>query len=251
MTKKVTIITIVGTGRMGHALTCCAKNIPEIKVLGQIGRERECIPTSDLIRLSDVVIDFSVHTATCEIVNLCVEHNKPLVIGTTGHTDAEGSEITARGSKIPMVWSSNYSVGVNLLFWLTSKATEILGRRFDVEIIELHHRLKKDAPSGTAKTLASIVARVRGQLISEVTRNGRKGIIGARSSSEIGIHSLRGGDVVGDHTVLFATDGERLELTHKASSRDTFAKGALRAAQWVTEQKPGIYSMQEVLQLPG
>ena len=145
--------------------------------------------------------------------------------------------------------ASNYSTGVNTLFWLTRKAAEILGPDFDLEVVEMHHRLKKDAPSGTAATLAEILADVRKQQLAEVIRHGRSGIVGARTTAEIGMHALRGGDVVGDHTVIFATNGERVELTHKASSRETFANGALRAAQWVVNQKPGLYDMQDVLGL--
>jgi len=148
-----------------------------------------------------------------------------------------------------MVWASNYSTGVNALFWLTRKAAEILGPGFDLEIVEMHHRMKKDAPSGTAASLAQILAEVRQQQLSEVIRHGRQGITGERTPTEIGMHSLRGGDVVGDHTVIFAAQGERLELTHKASSRDTFANGALRAALWVVHQPPGLYDMQDVLGL--
>jgi 4-hydroxy-tetrahydrodipicolinate reductase len=148
-----------------------------------------------------------------------------------------------------MVWASNYSTGVNTLFWLTRKATEILGEGFDLEVIEMHHRHKQDAPSGTATTLSEILADVRELQIKEAIRHGREGIVGARTQNEIGMHSLRGGDVVGDHTVVYATQGERLELTHKASSRDTFANGALRAAKWALTQEPGLYSMQDVLGL--
>ena len=148
-----------------------------------------------------------------------------------------------------MVWSSNYSTGVNTLFWLTRKAASILVTGFDIEVIEMHHRLKKDAPSGTATTLLEIVADVRKVQLEEALRHGRRGIVGERTPGEIGIHALRGGDVVGDHTVIFAANGERVELTHKASSRETFANGALRAAQWVVQQKPGLYDMQDVLGL--
>ena len=148
-----------------------------------------------------------------------------------------------------MVWTSNYSTGVNTLFWLARKAAEILGTSFDLEVIEMHHRLKKDAPSGTATTLLEILGDVRNLQLSDALRHGRQGITGERTSTEIGIHALRGGDVVGDHTVIFAADGERLELTHKASSRETFANGALRAAQWVVGKRPAIYDMQDVLGL--
>jgi 4-hydroxy-tetrahydrodipicolinate reductase len=148
-----------------------------------------------------------------------------------------------------MVVATNFSTGVNTLFWLTRKAAEILGPGFDLEVVEMHHRLKKDAPSGTANTLLEILADVRKVQLAEVLRHGRHGIVGERTPNEIGIHALRGGDVVGDHTVIFANNGERVELTHKASSRDTFANGALRAAQWVVQQRPGLYDMQDVLGL--
>jgi 4-hydroxy-tetrahydrodipicolinate reductase len=148
-----------------------------------------------------------------------------------------------------MVWSSNYSTGVNTLFWLTRKAAEILGPDFDLEVVEMHHRLKRDAPSGTAKSLAEILAQVRKLQLNEAARHGRHGIVGERTPGEIGVHSIRGGDVVGDHTVIFANTGERVELTHKASSRETFANGALRAALWAVKQKPGLYDMQDVLGL--
>jgi 4-hydroxy-tetrahydrodipicolinate reductase len=172
-----------------------------------------------------------------------------MVIGTTGHSEAERQEVKSVAEQIPVVWSANYSTGVNALFWLTRKAAEILGPGFDLEIVEMHHRLKKDAPSGTAATLAQILAKARGQNLHDAARHGRQGLVGERTTGEIGIHSLRGGDVVGDHTVIFASPGERLELMHKASSRDTFALGALRAAQWVVGRKPGLYDMQDVLEL--
>jgi 4-hydroxy-tetrahydrodipicolinate reductase len=148
-----------------------------------------------------------------------------------------------------MVLSSNFSTGVNTLFWLTRKAAEILGPEFDLEVVEMHHRLKRDAPSGTARTLAEILASVRQQQLEKIVRHGREGIVGERTPTEIGMHAVRGGDVVGDHTVIFAGLGERVELAHKASSRETFANGALRAAQWVANRQPGLYDMQDVLGL--
>jgi len=171
------------------------------------------------------------------------------VVGTTGHSAEDRAQIVECGSVIPLVLSSNYSTGVNTLFWLTRKAAEILGPGYDLEVVEMHHRMKKDAPSGTARSLAEILATVRQQQLPNVARHGREGIVGERTATEIGIHSMRGGDVVGDHTVVFATHGERVELTHKASSRDTFANGALRAAVWAVSQKPGVYDMQDVLGL--
>jgi 4-hydroxy-tetrahydrodipicolinate reductase len=231
---------------MGQALVACAALIPELEVVGQIDLGQDLGAVMDGC---DAVIDFSFHSATAGVARLCAERGKAIVIGTTGHEPSAKREIASHQSRIPMVWASNYSTGVNTLFWLTRKAAEILGPGFDLEVIEMHHRLKKDAPSGTATTLAEILAEVRKEQLEEVVRHGRQGIVGERTAAEIGMHAVRGGDVVGDHTVLFAANGERLELTHKASSRDTFANGALRAALWVVRQKPGLYDMQDVLGL--
>ena len=242
-----TKVIITGAkGRMGQTLVARAERSPQLQVVGQIDLGDDLLP---LIKEADVVIDFSFHDATARFASVCAEHKKALVIGTTGHSDAEKSQISTLKSRIPIVWASNYSIGVNTLFWLTRKAAEILGPGFDLEIVEMHHRTKKDAPSGTAATLAEILADVRQQQLSQVIRHGRQGITGERAPTEIGMHSVRGGDVVGDHTVIFAANGERLELTHRASSRGTFADGALRAAHWVVQQKPGLYDMQDVLGL--
>jgi 4-hydroxy-tetrahydrodipicolinate reductase len=230
---------------MGQALVSCAKSFRDLQIAAEIDKGDD-LPTK--IADADVVIDFTAHTATADIAGLCARHKKAIVIGTTGHSKNEQTEILKFKTKIPIVWSANYSTGVNALFWLTRKAAEILGPDFDLEIIEMHHRMKKDAPSGTAKSLAEILASARKQQLEKVARYGRMGI-GERAPGEIGIHSLRGGDVVGDHTVVFSNAGERLELTHKASSRDTFANGALRAALWIAKQKPGLYDMQDVLGL--
>ena len=243
----MTRVIITGSkGRMGQALIACATRMPELQVVGQIDQGDDI---NTVIDSGDVVVDFSFHNATAAIAELCARKKKALVIGTTGHSDGDKKRIMAAVAQVPVVWASNFSTGVNTLFWLTRKAAEVLGPGFDLEIVEMHHRMKKDAPSGTAATLAEILADVRQQQLSKVLRHGRSGITGERTSTEIGMHSLRGGDVVGDHTVIFATEGERVELTHKASSRDTFANGALRAAQWVVKQKPGLYDMQHVLGL--
>ncbi|MCI0538086.1 MAG: 4-hydroxy-tetrahydrodipicolinate reductase [Verrucomicrobiales bacterium] len=233
-------------GRMGQTLLACAKRNPTLDVVAQVDAGDDL---GAVIAKTDAVIDFSFHDVTPKVVALCAERKKAVVIGTTGHSTAEQLAIRNLQSAVPIVWASNYSTGVNMLFWLTRKAAEILGSGFDLEVIEMHHRLKKDAPSGTAATLAEILADVRQQQLAEVIRHGRQGIVGERTSAEIGMHSVRGGDVVGDHTVIFAAEGERLELTHKASSRETFAHGALRAAQWAVAQKPGLYDMQDVLGL--
>jgi 4-hydroxy-tetrahydrodipicolinate reductase len=243
----MTRIIIIGSkGRMGKTLIACAANFRELEIAGQVDNGDDL---SFVIAKGDVVIDFSLHNATPAIVELCAKNQKAVVIGTTGHSDSEKSQIANHKSQIPMVWSSNFSTGVNTLFWLTRKAAEILGPDFDLEVVEMHHRLKKDAPSGTAKSLAEILADVRKLQLEKAARHGRAGIVGERTPAEIGIHSIRGGDVVGDHTVIFANTGERIELTHKASSRETFANGALHAAHWVVKQKPGLYDMQNVLGL--
>ncbi len=231
---------------MGQTLVACAARNPELQITGQIDSNGD-LPS--VIGRGDVVIDFSSRDATVDFATVCARHKKAMVIGTTGHSETEKSQIANLKSQIPIVMASNFSTGVNTLFWLTRRAAEILGPDFDLEIVEMHHRLKKDAPSGTATTLAEILAGVRKQQLSQAIRHGRQGMVGERAPSEIGMHALRGGDVVGDHTVIFATNGERVELTHKASNRETFANGALRAAQWAVRQKPGLYDMQDVLGL--
>lgn len=226
----MTKIIIAGSkGKMGQALLRVAETIPALSVAARIDRSQEM---SGVIQSADVVVDFTAHEATVHFAKLCAQNKKAIVIGTTGHTEAQRKELTDLSAQVPMVWSSNFSTGVNALFWLTKKAVEILGADYDLDVVEMHHRWKKDPTSGTAGTLAKILAAAR-----------------QRNVSEINVHSLRGGDVVGDHTVIFATPGERLELTHKASSRDTFAGGALRAAQWIVGKAPGIYDMQDVLGL--
>jgi len=240
-------IIITGSkGRMGKALVACVPHHRGVQLVGLVDQGDDL---RSLLPDADVVIDFSSHTATPAIAALCAERKNAMVIGTTGHSREDLSQITALAAVIPMVLSSNYSTGVNTLFWLTRKAAEILGPEFDLEVVEMHHRLKRDAPSGTAKTLAEVLAQVRREQLDKVIRYGRQGIVGERTASEIGMHSIRGGDVVGDHTVIFAGAGERVELTHKASTRETFANGALRAAEWVVGQRPGLYDMQDVLGL--
>lgn len=243
----MTKIIITGSkGRMGHALVSCAPAHPNLEIVGKIDQGDDL---RAIIENADVVVDFSSHSATLSIAAICALHKKAIVIGTTGIGEEARSQISNLKSQIPIVLSSNFSTGVNALFWLTRKAAEILGPGFDLEVVEMHHRHKRDAPSGTARTLVEILADVRKQQLEQVLRHGRSGIVGERTAEEIGMHSLRGGDVVGDHTVIFAAAGERVELTHKASSRETFANGALRAAEWIVNQKPGLYDMQDVLGL--
>jgi 4-hydroxy-tetrahydrodipicolinate reductase len=233
-------------GRMGQALIRCAAEDPDLQVTAEVDAGDDFAAA---LAQCDAVIDFSATHITPPVAQACAHAGKVLVIGTTGHELAEREQINKAANAIPLVFSPNYSVGVNTLFWLTRKAAEILGPDFDLEVVEMHHRLKKDSPSGTARHLAEILAEVRKLNYAEAARHGRAGLVGERTIDEIGIHAIRGGDVVGDHTVIYAAPGERLELTHKASSRDTFARGALRAAKWASKQPAGLYDMQDVLGL--
>jgi 4-hydroxy-tetrahydrodipicolinate reductase len=231
-------------GRMGHALAAAAGELGLV-----VGAEVDA--GDDLaagLAKADVIVDFSSHHATGAVLDLAIAQRKPVIIGTTGHSAAAKAVLLAQAAKVPCVWAGNFSVGVNLLFALTRRAAAVLGSDYDAEVVEMHHRFKKDAPSGTAARLLEIILEER-KLTAQALRHGRQGITGERTPTEVGIHALRGGDVVGDHTVLFAALGERLELTHKASDRGIFARGALRAAQWVVTQPPGVYDMQDVLGL--
>ncbi len=203
----------------------------------------------EIIDGTDVVIDFTTIESTLENVKVCVEHKKPFITGTTGLSDSQINEIKGMSNNIPIVLAPNMSVGVNLLFKILKDVSLILGDDYDVEIIEAHHRLKKDAPSGTALKMAKVIAESLNRDLNDTAVYSRKGFIGERTNKEIGIQTIRAGDIVGEHTVLFGGLGERIELTHKASSRDTFARGALRAALWVKDKSPGFYDMQDVLGL--
>ena len=199
---------------------------------------------------AEAVIDFTLPVLTDELLKTALEKKVPLVIGTTGHSEEQKEAIAQAAQSIPIVHASNFSTGVNLLFHLTRKAAAILGNEtYDIEVTEMHHRHKVDAPSGTARTLLDLLNEETQTSYEEDVAHGREGNIGARPAREIGMHTLRGGDVVGDHTVMFAADGERFELTHKASSRMTFASGAVRAALWLKGRNAGLYNMQDVLGL--
>jgi 4-hydroxy-tetrahydrodipicolinate reductase len=244
--KPLRLLINGARGRMGQTLIALAEADPQLEVVAKIDVGDDfasAVPTCD------AVVDFSHHGTVELVLARCIEHRKTLVIGTTGHTDLQVAAIRHTAGSIPIVYAPNYSIGVNTLFWLTRKAAEVLGPAFDLEVVEMHHRLKKDAPSGTAKRLAEILTEVRELTYNDDVRHGRHGIVGERTDREIGMHAIRGGDVVGDHTVIFATPGERVELTHKASSRETFARGALRAAAWAHGRAAGLYDMQDVLEL--
>jgi 4-hydroxy-tetrahydrodipicolinate reductase len=243
----VTPVLIFGSaGRMGQALQQAAKDLPAVKIVAAVGRKDNL---ADSIGKAEVVIDFSSPQTTAEVLRLCQKNKTALVLGTTGHDSKARRSIHQASARIPIVFAANFSTGVTTLFWLTEKTAEILGPDFDLEVVEMHHRNKKDAPSGTAHELARILAQARKKQLEKVLRHGREGLVGARTRDEIGMHSMRGGDVVGDHTVVFAGLGERLELTHKASNRETFARGALQAARWVAGRKAGLYNMGDVLGL--
>lgn len=204
---------------------------------------------SEEIAKSDVLIDFTAAEACVANARLAADAGKPVVIGTTGLTDAQKLIVKELAARVPVVYAPNMSVGVNLLFKLTREVAAILGLDYNVEITEIHHNLKKDSPSGTAVRLAECAAEPLGLSYATDTAHGREGIVGERPVREIGMHAIRGGDVVGEHTVHFIGKGERIELTHKAHNRDNFARGALRAARFASEAEPGLYDMQDVLGL--
>ena len=197
----------------------------------------------------DVLIDFTHPSVTLKNLQICRSAGKAMVIGTTGFSAEEKQQLAAAAKEIPIVFAANFSVGVNLCLKLLDTAARVLGDEVDIEIIEAHHRHKVDAPSGTAMRMGEVIADALGRDLQKVAVYGREGHTGARERETIGFATVRGGDVVGDHTVLFATEGERLEITHKASSRMTFAKGAVRAALWLQGREPGLYDMQDVLDL--
>ncbi|MEX0604814.1 MAG: 4-hydroxy-tetrahydrodipicolinate reductase [Marinobacter sp.] len=219
---------VAGVGRLGVAL---------------VGKLSEAVDDFD------VLIDFTFPDLTLENLSFCQEHGKQMVIGTTGLTESEKLQLGAASETVPVVFAPNMSVGVNVALNLLKTAAEALGDDYDVEIIETHHRHKKDAPSGTAVRMGEVVADALGRDLKTCAVYGREGFTGERSRTEIGFETVRAGDVVGDHTVLFAGIGERIEITHKASSRMTFAKGAVRAAQWLADKPAGLYDMQDVLSL--
>jgi 4-hydroxy-tetrahydrodipicolinate reductase len=204
---------------------------------------------SSSIHSADIWVDFTMPEAMLAHLELAVAAKKAMVIGVTGLTDHQYQQLQQASEHIPIVWAPNMSVGVNLLLHLVQTAARVMGHSADIEIIEAHHRFKKDAPSGTAMAIGATIAKTLGRDLSQVAVYGREGITGERSPQSIGFATVRGGDIIGDHTALFADLGERLEISHKASSRNTFAQGALRAALWLQNKQPGLYSMQQVLGL--
>lgn len=204
---------------------------------------------NDVVNDFDVLIDFTTPDTTVNNLNICVENNKKIVIGTTGFDDAGLAAIDAAAEKIAVIFAANFSVGVNLCLKLLKQAAEVLNEGYDIEVIEGHHRHKVDAPSGTALRMGEVVAETLGRDLKECAVYGREGITGARDPNTIGFATVRAGDIVGDHTVLFGTEGERVEITHKASSRMAFAKGAAHSCKWIAEKQAGLFDMQDVLNL--
>ncbi|OHC26267.1 MAG: 4-hydroxy-tetrahydrodipicolinate reductase [Pseudomonadales bacterium RIFCSPLOWO2_12_59_9] len=220
----------------------------ELAALGKLGVALSG-DLATVLEQFDVLIDFTHPSVTLRNLALCRQAGKAMVVGTTGFSAEEKQLLAEAGKEIPIVFAANFSVGVNLCLKLLDTAARVLGDEVDIEIIEAHHRHKVDAPSGTALRMGEVVAQALGRDLAQVAVYGREGQTGARERQTIGFATVRAGDVVGDHTVLFAGDGERVEITHKASSRMTFAKGAVRAALWLEGRGAGLYDMQDVLDL--
>jgi len=254
------IIVMGGCGRMGSTLVRLAQQDPELNLKAVIERaERltelenlDCIVSADLDDVLPqaqraVVVEFTSPEATLEHVGICKRHGNPVVIGTTGLKAGQLAVLEEAAQQIPLFLAPNMSVGVNVLLKVLPMLVQMLGPDYDMEMMEIHHNRKKDAPSGTALKLAQCMAEARGWVYDEVKNHGRDGIIGERPKEEIGVMALRGGDVVGDHTAYFFGPGERIEVTHRAHSRETFAQGALRAAKWLARKEPGkLYGMADM-----
>ncbi|MEN8142462.1 MAG: 4-hydroxy-tetrahydrodipicolinate reductase [Thermodesulfobacteriota bacterium] len=265
----IKVIVAGAAGRMGRRITYMVDQHPELQLVGgfensgnpEIGKDlgelagiekvgvtlSEGLPS--VIEQGEVIIDFTFHEATMKFARLAAEHNKAMVIGTTGLSPENLAELKTLSADFPCVQAPNMAVGVNVLFKVARKVASILGDGYDIEIVEAHHRMKKDAPSGTALKLGEMVAEGVGRDLAKVGVFERNGIIGERTDQEIGIQTIRAGDIVGEHTVYFAGPGERIEITHRAHNRDNFARGASLAAAWVTKQKNGMYTMFDVLEL--
>lgn len=263
-------IAVAGAaGRMGGRITALSGQYEGLKLTGafekkghkDVGRDIGLVvglgdtgiilkdAIEDVIDDADVIVDFTHSASTLRHLYEASNRGKAMVIGTTGFTGDEMNEVEALACRIPCVVASNMSLGVNLLLKVLAEVASALGDEYDIEIVEAHHRMKKDAPSGTAIKMAHVMADALGRDLDETAVYARKGMIGERSRKEIGIQTVRAGDIVGEHTVVFGGLGERIEITHRASSRDTFARGALKAALWISGKRPGLYDMQDVLGL--
>lgn len=265
--SPIPVIIMGAAGRMGSQIISLLREQNELSLASAIeyrthaaigrdagetagGEKLGVTITPDLpraLKTGRVVIDFTTPEVTAETASLAAKAGVPLVIGTTGLNDSQQRVVQASSKKVAVLHAPNMSIGVNLLFRLAEQAARALGASYDIEIVEAHHRMKKDAPSGTALHLARLLANAIGRKLEQAAVYNRHGREAARQQGQIGIQSVRGGDIVGDHTVIFAGKGERLELTHRAASRDNFARGALLAAKWIVDQPSGLYSMQDLL----
>lgn len=265
-------IAVTGAaGRMGKTLIEAVQQAPDVTLTAAVVEPGSSLIGADAGELAgvgklgvalsgsletvkdqfDLLIDFTAPEVTLQNLAFCVAHGKQMVIGTTGLNEAQKQALESAAEQVALVFAPNMSVGVNLCFKLLEIAAQALGDDggYDIEVIEAHHRHKVDAPSGTALRMGEVVAQALGRDLASCAVYGREGQTGPRTAKEIGFETIRAGDVVGDHTVLFATEGERIEITHKASSRMTFAKGAVRAAQWLADKPQGLFDMQDVLGL--
>lgn len=265
----INAIVVGAAGRMGGRLISLIKDSTALRLSGAVetpghraiggdaGEQAGCgllgvaitdhLPT--LLQRGEVVIDFSSPASSLANLGDVAKQRRAMVIGTTGFTPQESDELQRLAQQVPCVFSPNMSVGVNVLFKVLAEIARTLGDEYDIEVIDAHHRLKKDAPSGTAMKIAEVLAHAMSRDLGQVGVYERHGMIGERTRQEIGVQTIRAGDIVGDHTVLFGGMGERIEVTHRAHSRDAFARGAIRAAEWVVAQPPGLYDMLDVLGL--
>jgi 4-hydroxy-tetrahydrodipicolinate reductase len=268
-TMPLSLIVCGVGGRMGGAVVRAMRQSPDLKLVAAIDRPGSSRLGKDageiaaaghlnvaitasigaLLTPSSVVIDFTCPEASLGFLRAAAKEHAPMVIATTGFTSEQLAEIERLAKETPVLLAANTSLGVNVLVSLLGRAAKMLGEDYDVEIVEAHHRFKKDAPSGTALALGRAIAQGLGRDLEQVGIHGRKGIVGERGKKEIALLSVRAGDIVGEHTVIFGGIGERLEFIHRAHSRDTFAHGAIRAARWLSGRKPGLYAMQDVLGL--
>lgn len=265
----VKVIVTGAGGRMGGRLVSLIKESSDLQLVGAVERKGHPAIGSDagdvagcgrmgvavtdnltaLAGHAEVLLDFTAPDVSLAHMSIMAAYRKAMVVGTTGLSAAQLAELRKLARQIPCVYSPNMSVGVNVLLKVLAEMAKTLGEDYDIEVTEAHHRLKKDAPSGTALKIAQVLADATGRDLDKVAVYGRKGMVGERKKGEIGIQAIRAGDIVGDHTVLFGGPGERIEITHRAHSRDTFARGALRAARWVVTKPPGLYDMHDVLGL--
>ena len=266
---KVKVVVAGASGRMGARLVSLIKESSDLQLVGAVERKGHPAIGSDagdvagcgrigvamtdnltaLADRADVLLDFTTPDVSLMHMAIMAASRKAMVVGTTGLSAAQFAELKKAAKSIPCVFSPNMSVGVNVILKVLAEMARAFGEDYDIEVTEAHHRLKKDAPSGTALKIAQVLADATGRELDKVATYGRKGMVGERKKGEIGIQAIRAGDIVGDHTVLFGGLGERIEVTHRAQSRDTFARGALRAARWVVTRPPGLYDMHDVLGL--